>query len=360
MITGGLAMKITSKNYLVIQGWMVTELNLKGNELLVYAIIYGFSQVEGQLFFGNRQYLVDWTNTSKQTIQTCLNSLVKKKMIVKYDKDVNGVHFCEYEAIREIANHSSEVENNSETVVNDFPPILNLSDKENEVEEGGSQISLLGVKKFDRGSKTANKPQKINKSDRKKEKLDETTIAGQTSLPLVKKIDGGSKKLTGVVKKIDGGSQKICPIDNITINNNIYNSSIHPSCLDSSDLAIEEREAYKELIKENIEFEYLVDSLDTREQAILEEIIEIMTDTVSVKRASIKIAQTEHAFNLVKSKLMKLNREHMMYVLYCFSQNHTKIHNVRSYLLTSLYNAPDTIKSYYSALVSNDMYEGRV
>lgn len=88
--------KVKQENFIVVQGWMITELQLKGNELLVYAIIYGFSQAENQVFTGSLQYLADWTLTSKQTVITSLKSLIEKELIVKTEKIVNGVKFCEY------------------------------------------------------------------------------------------------------------------------------------------------------------------------------------------------------------------------------------------------------------------------
>lgn len=88
--------KVNNENYILIQGWMVTELKLKGNELLIYAIIYGFSQAENQVFSGSLQYLVDWTNTTKKSVMNCLQSLEKKELIGKNEKFINGVKFCEY------------------------------------------------------------------------------------------------------------------------------------------------------------------------------------------------------------------------------------------------------------------------
>ena len=90
--------KIKNENYITIQGFMVNELNLKGNELIIYACIYGFSQTENQLFTGSLQYLADWTNSTKQGVIKNLKSLVEKGYIVKKDKVVNGVKFCEYYA----------------------------------------------------------------------------------------------------------------------------------------------------------------------------------------------------------------------------------------------------------------------
>ena len=89
-------MSIKNENYIVIQGFMVNELNLKGNELLVYAIIYGFAQIEGQKFKGSLSYLSSWLNSSKQTVINTLKSLLDKKMIIKEEKFINGIKFCEY------------------------------------------------------------------------------------------------------------------------------------------------------------------------------------------------------------------------------------------------------------------------
>lgn len=90
--------KVKRENYISIQGFMLTDLNLKGNELIIYACIYGFSQLEGQVFNGSLQYLADWTNSSKQGVLKNLQSLVAKGYIQKIDKNINGVKFCEYYA----------------------------------------------------------------------------------------------------------------------------------------------------------------------------------------------------------------------------------------------------------------------
>jgi predicted transcriptional regulator len=90
--------KVSRNNYISVQGWMIRDLGLKGNELLIYACIYGFSQAENQVFSGSLQYLADWTNSTKQGVTKCLKSLVEKGFIVKSDKVINGVKFCEYYA----------------------------------------------------------------------------------------------------------------------------------------------------------------------------------------------------------------------------------------------------------------------
>ena len=92
--------KVKDENYISIQGWMVTKLGLKGNELLIYAIIYGFSQTEDQTFNGSLQYLADWTNSTKQGVTKNLKALVEKGYIIKEDKYINNVKFCEYYATK--------------------------------------------------------------------------------------------------------------------------------------------------------------------------------------------------------------------------------------------------------------------
>ena len=92
--------KIRADNYIMIQGWMVTELELKGNELMIFAIIHGFSQDGETRFTGGLQYLADWTNSTKQGISKNLKSLVNKGYIAKEEKIINGVKFCEYYATK--------------------------------------------------------------------------------------------------------------------------------------------------------------------------------------------------------------------------------------------------------------------
>lgn len=74
-------MDIKDTNFVTIQGWMRTKLNLKGNELLAYAVIYGFSQTDGAKYTGSRKYLAEWCGCSMATIDRTLNSLVDKGFI---------------------------------------------------------------------------------------------------------------------------------------------------------------------------------------------------------------------------------------------------------------------------------------
>lgn len=88
--------RVNPQNFYVVQGWMVSDLGLKGNELAVYAIIYGFSQAEQQYYTGSAQYLADWIQSSKRTVLAALKSLTEKGCIEKRERIENGVKFCDY------------------------------------------------------------------------------------------------------------------------------------------------------------------------------------------------------------------------------------------------------------------------
>lgn len=99
---------IKDGSYINIQSFMVTELELKGNELLVYAIIYGFSQTNGTYFSGSTQYLADWTNSTRQGIMKNLKSLIDKGLIEKVGEN-QQVNY--YKALRPVnkVNQSTEL-----------------------------------------------------------------------------------------------------------------------------------------------------------------------------------------------------------------------------------------------------------
>lgn len=118
---------IKNENYITIQGWMINELHLKGNDLMVYAIIYGFSQEENSWFTGSRQYLADWCNSTIRGIQKNLQSLIDKGLIIKEDMVINNVKFCKYKAVSEFYTG----EKSSPGVVNNVPGGRELSSPNN-------------------------------------------------------------------------------------------------------------------------------------------------------------------------------------------------------------------------------------
>ena len=114
-------------------------------------------------------------------------------------------------------------------------------------------------------------------------------------------------------------------------------------------------EIYREIIKENIDYDILIQD-PKMDKDRLDEIVEIMLETVCTARKTIRIAGDDYPAELVKSKFMKLNSSHVEFVLDCMRENTTKIRNIKQYLKAVLFNAPSTIDSYYTALVNHDFY----
>ena len=86
-------------SYITVQSWMRTELGLTGNELLVYALIYGFSQDNESVFKGSLKYVADWVGCSRQTAITVLKKLVVRGLIERIEENISGVVFVRYKAI---------------------------------------------------------------------------------------------------------------------------------------------------------------------------------------------------------------------------------------------------------------------
>ena len=134
--------------------------------------------------------------------------------------------------------------------------------------------------------------------------------------------------------------------------------SIYPAepekadCPDGMD-RIELINAYREIIKENIEYDILVQRYGEER---LDETVELMLDVVLSKRPFIRIAGDDFPREIVKSRFLKINSGHIEYVFDCIDKNTTKVGNIKAYLLAALYNAPATMDSYYRAEVNHDMY----
>ena len=119
--------------------------------------------------------------------------------------------------------------------------------------------------------------------------------------------------------------------------------------------SMEEIEAYRALILENIEYDFIRQDYGLY-SSDLDEIVEIMVETVCARRKYTRVAGSDFPHEVVKSRLLKLNGEHIRFVMDCMKENTTKIRNIKQYLLTALFNAPTTIGNYYSSLVNHDMY----
>ena len=158
---------VNKNNYILIQGFMIKDLKLKGNELLIYAIIYGFSQLEGQVFSGSLQYLADWTNSTRRGIIKNLKSLLDKGYIQKEIKTINGVKKTTYWVVNKVHFNS---EQSSQGYATEFTGVVN------KVHRGSEQSSLGGSEQSSPNNIILNKlnnnlNNKINNNLEEKEKI---------------------------------------------------------------------------------------------------------------------------------------------------------------------------------------------
>lgn len=122
--------------------------------------------------------------------------------------------------------------------------------------------------------------------------------------------------------------------------------------------AMDETQAYMELIKKNIDYDIMIQDTKWIDRDMYDELYQIICDVVCVPRKTIRIGGEDYPYNLVKSKFLKLNASHLQYVMECMHNNTTKVANIKAYVITALYNAPNTISHYYAAEVNHDMAWG--
>ena len=119
-------------------------------------------------------------------------------------------------------------------------------------------------------------------------------------------------------------------------------------------------EIYRQIIMDNIEYEHLCQHVKSIDRETLDEIVDLLVETVCSARKTIRIAGDDYPAELVKSKFMKLDSSHIEFVFDCLSKNTSEIRNIKKYLLAMLFNAPSTINGYYAALVAHDMNTGKI
>ena len=119
--------KVKDDNFYVIYGWMVKQLNLKGVALQIFAIIYGFDRDGEGRFTGSLKYLMDFTNTSKNTVLKALKELIDKGYIKKSQNIVNRVRFCVYQVntplVQKLKQGSAETEQGEGSEISAPPSI---------------------------------------------------------------------------------------------------------------------------------------------------------------------------------------------------------------------------------------------
>lgn len=122
-------------------------------------------------------------------------------------------------------------------------------------------------------------------------------------------------------------------------------------------MSYDEIENYRELIKANIDYDYLKTQVGGYSED-LDGIVELMVETVCAKRKYTRVSGSDFPHEIVKARLLKLDSEHIQFVMDCMKENTTKVKNIKQYLLAVLFNAPTTISNYYTSLVNHDMYGG--
>lgn len=125
-----------NENYIHISGWMINQLQLSGNELLVYAVIYGFSQDGESVYRGGAGYLAECLNLSRQSIFSILKKLTDKGLVIKQEKTVNNVKFADYtvnfEKISNLMGYQESLQGLSKNLIGGYQETL----------QGGYQVSL--------------------------------------------------------------------------------------------------------------------------------------------------------------------------------------------------------------------------
>lgn len=183
------------------------------------------------------------------------------------------------------------------------------------------------------------------------EEIEENTLSPPKEIPLsVERERGILEKREGTTSKVTGLSLK----GETNTKNTIENTNKDYLSINQGEADMDQMdtiEIYTQIVKENIDYENLKADMKYQYE-LLDEMVELIVDVVAVQRKSIRIGGTDYPYELVKGKFLKLDSEHIRYVLDSMEKTTTHIANIKAYLLTALYNAPNTISNYYSAEVN--------
>jgi hypothetical protein len=158
--------KVKKENFICIQGWMISEMRLKGNDLLVYAIIYGFSQDGSSYFSGGLQYLADWVNGTKRGVQKNLDNLLEKGLITRIQTETGkGIPSVQFAICLQALPWNAELktEEKVECVESSSTAVLEKKEDENEEQSsmgyrtefhGGIEQSSMGIEQSSMGYRT--------------------------------------------------------------------------------------------------------------------------------------------------------------------------------------------------------------
>ena len=114
-------------------------------------------------------------------------------------------------------------------------------------------------------------------------------------------------------------------------------------------------EEYQDLVRRNIEYDTLLEARP-EDRDLIQQICDMIVEVVLSRSKEILVASCRYPAELVRSRFLKLNYDHILYVLDCLERTTTKVKNIRKYLMAALFNAPVTIDGYYRAEVKHDVY----
>ena len=140
-----------------------------------------------------------------------------------------------------------------------------------------------------------------------------------------------------------------------TLSTNPYPINFYPINPIVDQMGLDGMDVYREIVKGNIEYDIMKDNFP-HDHERLDEIVELMAETLASKKATFCIAGDTYPASAVKFKLLRINSLHIQYVFECLDKNTTKVRNIKKYLLATLFNAPSTIGSYYKAQANHDLY----
>ena len=114
------------------------------------------------------------------------------------------------------------------------------------------------------------------------------------------------------------------------------------------------RELFEEYFSCSLEIDLLL-RLYPDDEDTLYQIVNLLVDTCATKRKTLRIAGDDKPAEVVRSRFMKLNADHIRFVLKCLAENSSPIRNMKQYLLASLYNAPTTMQLSYQNQTNHDL-----
>ena len=345
----------------------------------------------------------------KTTIRSCINELIETGYIVRRQTRGTNGRFCEYEydiyenpelAVRAEENAVKTADFNStmaqaeepmETAAeSDFEDYNDFADYDeyDDADEYGEDFLYGEVEddaevdtySYKMGVTDARIDALSSKIDFIKDKVD-VFIDIQTDVN--EKLAAANKcvmdKVIPLFEKLTSGaalSENLTHIntDNINTNKSLYNNPINQSNTVRTnstgktdgvdgytntslpDMAVYEK--YKAIIKDNISYDDFVISKKSYEMQEIDEIVDIMAQTVTFNTAPVSISGSLIPAEVVKSRLLKVTYSDIEYVLDCLSRTTTRIGNIRKYIIAAVYNARGSQNLYYGAAVRHDMYDG--